>query len=176
MMNKSDCFILGYISRYVGLKGELAFSLDTDSPERYANINTVFIDINGALVPFFISKITVKGTNAVASLEGIDTIQKAEELVKQTLYLPLTFLPPLTGKKFYFHEMPGYKVMDKTHGDIGIIDEVLDLPQHAVFQIKQGEIEILIPANEQFIVSINREAKELLIDAPEGLIDIYLQK
>lgn len=176
MTTQNDCFVLGYISRIVGLKGELAFSLDTDTPERYANINSVFIDINGALVPFFISKITIKGTNAFASLEGIDTIQKAEELVKHTLYLPLNLLPPLKGKKFYFHEMPGFKVIDKTHGDIGVIEEVLDLPQHAVFQIKHGEIEILIPANEQFIIDINREAKELTINAPEGLIDIYLEK
>lgn len=175
-MDKKECFILGYISKSIGNKGELVLVLETDSPKKYANLNSIFVDINETLVPFFISKITIKGSSAVLCIEGIDSIEKAEELIKKTVYLPLTMLAPLSGKKFYFHEMPGFRVIDKNYGDIGIIDQVLDLPQHAVFQIIHGEHEILIPANEQFIVSINRDTKELTLDAPQGLIDIYLQK
>ena len=173
-MNKKECFVLGYISKKTGNKGELAFELDTDVPQQYADINTVFIDINDSLVPFFISTITIKGNRAVVLLEGVDSIQKADELIKRSIYLPLSFLPPLKGKRFYFHEMPGFKVKDKTYGYIGVIEQVLDLPQQAVFQIQHGTIEILVPANEQFIISINRELKEIVIDAPEGLIDLYI--
>jgi 16S rRNA processing protein RimM len=173
-MTKNDCFNLGYIPKRVGNFGDLAFVLDVDDPKRYQKLESVFIDLNNTLVPFFIKKIQVKGMNAVVSIEGIDTIEKAEELIKKSLYLPLSFLPALTGKKFYFHEMPGYTVIDKKYGPIGIVEEVLDYPQQAIFQIKFGEHEILIPAKEEFIVSINRNTKQLELDAPEGLIDLYI--
>jgi 16S rRNA processing protein RimM len=173
-MTKNECFNLGYISKRNGNHGDLTFVLDVDDPKRYEKLETVFVEINNTLVPFFIKKIQVRGGNAVVTIDGIDTIEKAEELTRSGLFLPLSFLPPLSGKKFYFHEMPGYAVIDKKHGAIGIVDEVLDYPQQAIFQIKFGEHEILIPAKEEFIVKIDRVKKQLELDAPEGLIDIYI--
>ena len=173
-MTKNECFNLGYIAKRVGNFGDLAFVLDVDDPTRYQKLESVFVELNNTLVPFFIKKIHLRGTTAVVSIEGIDTIEKAEEITKSSLYLPLNFLPPLTGKKFYFHEMPGYTVIDKKYGEIGIVEEILDYPQQTIFQIKFGEHEILIPAKEEFIVSINRSTKQLELDAPEGLIDIYI--
>lgn len=173
-MTKNECFNLGYISRRVGNFGDLAFVLDVDDPKRYQKLESVFVELNNTLVPFFIKKIQLRGNTTVVSIEGIDTIEKAEGLIKSSIYLPLSFLPPLTGKKFYFHEMPGYTVIDKKYGAIGVVEEVLDYPQQAIFQIKFGEHEILIPAKDEFIVSINRLNKQLELDAPEGLIDLYI--
>lgn len=175
-MNKSDCFNLGYISRRVGNHGELAFVLDVDDPARYRKLEAVFIELNNSLVPFFITKIQVKGNTATVSLEGIDTIIRAEELVKSSLFLPLAALPPLKGKKFYLHEIVDYTATDKTFGEIGKITGVLDFPQQVILQIKHGENEILIPAKEEFIISIDRKNKRIELDAPSGLIDIYISK
>ncbi|HRG39170.1 MAG TPA: 16S rRNA processing protein RimM, partial [Bacteroidia bacterium] len=75
--------------------------------------------------------------------------------------------------KFYFHEMPGYTVHDKNHGDIGTVQEVMDFPQQAIFKIKKDAFEILVPARDEFIIRIDRDKKHLEIEAPEGLIDIY---
>ena len=172
-MTTAECFNLGYISKRSGNHGELTFVLDVDDPTRYTKLQSVFIDINKSLVPFFIKRIQVRGNNATVQLEGIDSIDKAEELLKHSLYLPLTFLPKLSGKKFYFHELPGYTVHDKNHGDIGIVEEVMDFPQQAIFKIKNGAFEILVPARNEFIVRIDRDKKHLEIEAPEGLIDIY---
>lgn len=173
-MTKSECFNLGYIAKRVGNHGELAFALDVDSPGNYQKLESVFVELNNTLVPFFIKKLQLRGKIAVVSIEGIDTIEKAEEILKASLYLPLSFLPDLKDKKFYFHEMPGYTVTDKTYGKIGVIEKILDFPQQVIFQIKFGEHEILIPAKEEFIIRINRITKEVELDAPEGLIDIYM--
>jgi 16S rRNA processing protein RimM len=173
-MTKEECFYIGYVAKRIGNHGEVSFFLDVDNPTRYSDLQSVFLELNETLIPFFIKKIQVKGNNAAVSIEGVDAIEKTDELIKAGLYLPLRFLPPLNGKHFYFHEMPGYTVIDKIHGEIGVIDQILDLPHQAVFQIKHGEKEILIPAQEQFIVSINRDKKILEVDAPEGLIDLYL--
>lgn len=175
-MDKKDCFNLGYIARRVGNSGELGFVLDVDDGNRYKKLESVFIELNNSLVPFFIKKIQIKGNNATVSLEGIDTIAKAEELLKKSLYLPLSALPPLKGKKFYLHELAGFTASDKTFGEIGLITEVLDFPHQTILQIRHGENDILIPAKEEFIVSINRETKRIDLNAPEGLIDIYISK
>lgn len=173
-MNKKDFFILGYISKTVGIKGEVMFNLDVDDPKRYQKLESVFVEINNNLVPFFITRIQSRGNTAVVSFEGIDTPQKAQEFTGCSLYLPLSFLPPLKGKKFYFHEVPGYTVIDRQHGNIGVIESILDFPQQAIFQIKNGEKEILVPAKSEFIQSIDRSTRTIHIQAPEGLIDIYL--
>ncbi len=175
-MTKDDCFNLGYISRRVGNKGDVAFVLDSDTPARYKNLESVFLEINKSLVPFFIKKITLSGTFATVTLDGIDSVERADELVKSSLYLPLSFLPPLKGKKFYYHEIPGYKASDKTYGDLGIIKSILDFPNQAVFQIMKGDDEILIPVKDEFIISIDRMNNVVSLDAPDGLIDIYLNK
>ncbi len=173
-MTKNECFNFGYISKRIGNKGELAFVLDVDEPLRYKKLKSVFIELNAALVPFFITKIQLRNTIAVVSLEGIDSIEKAEELVKAELYLPLSMLPALKGKKFYFHEVPGFTVIDKNYGNIGIIEKVLDFPQQSILQIKKDTHEILIPAREEFIIRIDRDARQIEVQAPDGLIDIYL--
>jgi 16S rRNA processing protein RimM len=155
-MTKSDCFNLGYISRRVGNVGELAFVLDVDTPERYKTLKSVFVEINGSLVPFFIKKIALRANTATVTIEGIDTIAKAEELIKSSLYLPLN------------------TVIDQTYGNIGVVEKILDFPQQAILQIKKDEHEILIPVKDEFIISIDRNAKQLTVHAPQGLIDIYM--
>jgi len=173
-MTKDQCFNLGYIARRVGNKGELLFVLDVDDPSRYKKLESVFVELNNSLVPFFIKRIELRNNNATVAIDGIDTIERAEELVKSGLFLPLTVLPKLSGKKFYIHEMPGFTVFDKVYGEIGIVERVLEFPQQAIFQIKKGNREILIPAKDEFIISINRSDKRLEIHAPDGLIDIYI--
>jgi len=173
-MNKNDLFILGYISKTVGIKGEVVFNLDVDDPKRYKNLESVFIEINNGLVPFFIKSIQLRGNTAVVSIEGFDNPQKAAELVGTTLYLPLNLLPTLKGNKFYFHEVSGYTVIDKQFGNIGTVETVLDFPQQAILQIKKGEKEILIPVKDEFILSIDRANKTIHTQAPDGLIELYL--
>jgi 16S rRNA processing protein RimM len=173
-MNKNECFNLGYISKTVGNKGELLMIFDVDDVKRYKKLESVFVEINKELVPFFITAIELRGNGAKVSFDGVNTTERAEQITGTSLYLPLSFLPPLKGKKFYYHEVLGFKVNDKNHGDIGIIENILDYPTQALFQIKKENKEILIPVKEEFIISIDRSAKAIAVNAPEGLIDIYL--
>lgn len=175
-MNKNDCFCLGYISKISGNFGDITFVLDVDDPDQYKTMKNVFIEINNSLVPFFIKKIQIKEKNATVSIEGIDTVKKAFELIKSQLFLPLTFLPALKGKKFYLHEIIGFTVKDKNYGEVGIIKNVLNYPQQIIFQIFKNEKEILIPAIDEFILLVNRDKKIIEVSVPEGLIDLYLSE
>jgi 16S rRNA processing protein RimM len=90
------------------------------------------------------------------------------------LFLPLSFLPPLEGTKFYYHEIIGFQVKDTRFGDVGVIVGVNDKTAQHLFVIENLGKEILIPVNDLFIKQVDRENKILGLDVPEGLIELYL--
>ena len=83
-------------------------------------------------------------------------------------------LPKLEGNKFYFHEVIGFDAEDTRLGVIGKIVSINDSSAQPLFEIKQGDIEILIPMIDDFIVKIDRENKKVVMDNPVGLVDLYL--
>ena len=173
-MKKEECFHLGYISKTIGNDGELLFMLDVDDASRYRKLDAVFIELNGQLVPFFIQSLQMRKDSAVAKLEGIDNTDRAEELVKAQLWLPLAALPKLKGNRFYFHEVIGFTVMDEVHGDIGTIESVLDFPQQKILQVKKGDKEILVPLLDHILKKVDREKRVIEVITPEGLVELYL--
>jgi 16S rRNA processing protein RimM len=175
-MQVNDCFQLGHIVKSHGFKGELISELDVDSPSFYAKLKEIYIEVNNKLVRFDIEKVKIlEKQQALIKLSGIDDEETATALSGANLFLPLSYLPPLSDTQFYFHEIIGYEVIDKEKGLIGLISRVLDMPQQAILEIKNSEEkEILIPITNETITRIDREKKQLFINAPEGLIDIYL--
>lgn len=171
-----DHFYLGIIHKTVGLNGELSIKFDVDDLSRYKTLQHFFVAVNGQLVPYFIKKIQVRSNDqAVIHVEGIDNITAAEKIVGSSVYLPLNALPKLEGNKFYFHEVIGFTVIDKEHGEIGTIEKVLDFPQQDILLVKKGyATEILIPVRDEIIKKVNRALKNIEIEAPKGLIDIYI--
>jgi 16S rRNA processing protein RimM len=174
-MDKKDFYYLGKITKTSGYSGNLMFFFDVDDIEKYKNLDAVFIDLHGELVPFVIRQIQFKdGKTAFVKLEDISKIDEATALIGCELYLPLSFLPKLTGKEFYFHEVIGFDVQDKTHGTLGKIEKVIDQGAQPLLVVKYKNKEILIPAIDEIIISIDRKNKFLTIKVPEGLIDIYI--
>ena len=176
-MKKDDCFYLGKIVKKYSFKGELLIKLDTDEPELYDNLDALFIDLRNNLVPFFIESSQLHKSDLLrVKFEDIDTESDADALIKSEIYLPLEFLPQLEDDKFYFHEIIGFQVIDKTHGNIGVVKSVNDSTAQALFEIDKDGIEILIPMNDEFIVRLDKQNNEILVDTPEGLIDLYLNE
>ena len=103
------------------------------------------------------------------------TPQEAQALAGHDLYLPLDLLPELTGNQFYFHEVTGFKVIDVEKGEIGIIQSIIEYPAQPLFSIMNGDKEILIPVIDPIIKKVDREQRTITIEAPNGLIDLYLE-
>lgn len=172
-MNISDCYYLGRVTKPWGTKGQMALYLDVDNPADYAELDSAFVEIKGQLVPHFFTIDQLGGNRAVVTFEELDADQAAA-LAGHDLYLPLDLLPKLDGNRFYFHEVVGFRVVDEHHGDIGTLQQVLDYPAQPLFQIIKNGVEILVPVVDPVIKKVDREAKTLFIDAPNGLIDLYL--
>jgi 16S rRNA processing protein RimM len=174
-MNIDQCFNLGYVVKAIGLKGDCSIHLDVDDANRYKKMESVFIEINKQLVPFFIESIVIKQNNfAQVRFKGITTQLQAEQLSGNTLFLPLNLLPPLGDTDFYFHELEGYTIYDLTKGNIGVINEVTDYGSSMVASTLLNEKEILVPLQKLFVKRIDRTEKILYTELPEGLVDMYL--
>jgi 16S rRNA processing protein RimM len=174
-MRKEDCFYLGKIVRKHSFKGEVVAKLDTDEPELYENLESVFIAIGNNLVPFFIEQsILQKGNQLRIQFEDIESEADADEILGNGLYLPLEFLPKLTGNKFYFHEIIGFDIEDTHQGYIGVISGVNDSSAQPLFEIDANGTNVLIPMIDDFIKKVDREHKKIIVETPEGLIDLYL--
>ena len=174
-MDKSACFYLGKIVSKYSFKGEVLVKLDTDEPEIYENMESVFVSLGNNLVPFFIDKCRLHKSNLLRiDFEEVKTENDADRIMGSELFLPLSFLPKLTGDKFYFHEVIGFTVMDSVHGNIGIIKSINDSTSQALFEIEKGDKELLIPVNDEIITKVDRESKTIFVTTPEGLVDLYL--
>jgi len=149
--------------------------LDVTNPEDYNSLDAVFIDINDHLTPFFVESLKVK-TKGFASVkfEGVNDEVAAKDILRKDIYLPSKVLPELKGVNFYDHEIVGFTVVDDKHGDIGIVDQVIDLKANPLLQVLKGEKEILIPLLKGLVTKVDRKKKKLHISAPEGLVDLYL--
>jgi 16S rRNA processing protein RimM len=170
-----EYYFLGKILKPHGFDGKVNTYLDTDEPWLYENLEMVFININGSPVPFFVESIILKNNKATIKFADVATIEQSTFLIQKEMYLPLASLPPLSGNKFYFHEVIGFTVKDLKFGEIGIVKQILEYPNQAVLQVMHKEKEVLIPASHDVIKLVDRTKKEIEVDAPDGLIEIYLQ-
>ncbi len=173
-MRKEDCYFLGKITRRHGLQGNVFLKLDTDQPEMYTKLESIFVDINGLLVPFFIAKQSwSKGETLIVSFKN-STEALVDQVVGKDVYLPLSGLPKLTGLKFYYHEVVGFEIREEDGKSCGIIESINDQTGQHYFVLDLAGKQIVIPIIRDWILELNREEKFLKMSLPEGLMDVFL--
>ena len=175
-MKIDACFQLGHITGTYGLSGELHVFMDTDRPEYYQNLESVFVLQKGGetLIPFFISTFRLKGDKATIGFEDIISKDQAKMLVGSSLYLPLDQLPKLEGQEFYYHELLQWSVHDQNLGELGTITSInLQSPQPLIVMDYKG-YEVLIPFTDEIVTGIDRARQAISVQLPEGLLDVYL--
>ncbi len=176
-MNQDNCYLLGYIVRTHGTGGNVVFFLDVDDPTDYEDLETVFVELKGELVPYFIEDINLqKQANAIVVLEDVDTIEKAEGLVGASLYLPINALQELNDDKFYYHEIKGYQVIDANLGELGIVQEVYSLNGQDLISMNYKGVEVLIPTAPDIVLKAEKAVKKLHVNLPDGLLEVYLEE
>ena len=170
-MQLKDCYYLGTVTKAHGYKGELNVHLDTDEPYAYKNLESIFIEKNGLLVPFFLKKAQIHKDNHLRIL--IEDFDDPETLIGRKVYLPLSTLPALEGNKFYYHEVKGWKVFTIDGTEVGEISDVRDTTSHDLFEITAGERQILIPVIDEWIKKVDKNEKTITVEIPDGLLDVF---
>jgi len=173
-MKKEACFYLGTIVGKYSFKGELLVKTDTDNIESNTELLSVFIDIDNKLVPYFVKKCLVHKSSLLRfKFEDVNNEEIADTLIKKKIFLSLDLLPKLKGNKFYYHEVIGFKIIDKLKGVLGIVENINDQTSQPLFEVTDGKKNILVPLHDDLLIEIDRKNKSILVNLPEGLIDLF---
>ncbi len=177
-MQKTNCFELGYIVKSHGLDGKVQAFFDVEDPSLYSKITAVFLEQKGALVPYFIESIgsSSDGEKIFMKFEDIGHKDQADELKGSKLFLSLEFLPKLEKDSFYFHDVIGFAVEDLKKGAIGTVKEFVEAGPQLIMVVSFEDKEILIPFHDDFFVQVIHDKKEIKMDLPNGLVDLYIKE
>ena len=176
-MTKDDCYQLGYVVKVHGTKGAVVIFLDVDTPLEYYEMESVFIERDNQLVPFFIEKFeqTNQPDKLITHFEEINTIENANSLKGSKLFLPLSQLPVLNEDQFYYHEVINFDIIDRKLGKIGIIDKIVEMPSNDMILFFINDREIMIPLQEPLYEKIDKKNGNVYVNLPEGYLDIFVE-
>lgn len=176
MLNVKDFTEVGYISKSHGYRGNLIVKVNEAFPENIATIDFIFIEIDGGLVPFRISEVQLKNNdNAFFHLVDIDTDELSNTLIGCNVFFDTNDIPVTEDygeSDSYRIVIKGYLLVDNRIGNIGYITDVLSYKSSDVIQIIIDKKEILIPYNEELIISIDDDKEIIVMDLPEGILQI----
>lgn len=172
-MQLAAYFYVGKITRKYSYNGELIINVDSDYPEIIIKTESVYITIGDNLVPFFMErKSWQKNLQLRVKFEDVDSESDADQLLNKKVYLPNDLLPKREGLDFYQNEIIDFKVEDTQYGYVGIVVGVNDKTPQTLLEVKDERGLVFIPVNEVFIKQIDRNNQLIVVETPEGLLDL----
>jgi len=163
---------LGRVLKIQGYDGTLTVKLEKDFIENIPAMESVFLEIDGKPVPFFIASSAYEGGEILKlRLEGYGSYEKANGFAGCTVYLTSggEKREPSTANG----NIAGFRVMLNSKTIIGDIEEIIRNPGHDLMKIISPEKkEILIPFHEDFILWFDEKNRTITVQLPEGLLDI----
>ncbi|MCB0528250.1 MAG: 16S rRNA processing protein RimM [Saprospiraceae bacterium] len=170
--------VIGHTKKTHGLRGELKLVVESRYLEDFLKNERIFLDVRGSKIPYFVANVRGKG-EMILQLEEVDSLEVAQGLQSREVLLRRQDLLagherelPIDTETLVYERITGYQVVDKTAGEIGVIEEVLDMPQQEMATLKYKGREVFIPLNERLILSIDDTARKVYCDLPDGLLDV----
>lgn len=174
-MKSNDCFEIGYIAKTKGLKGEVQVSFSYHEPEKL-KLEAVFIEYDGKMIPHFVEAYKIpQPLMGYFLFEDIDHIDKAKKIVHKKIYLANRLKPKKNKDEFSFKDLESFTVTDVNKGLLGQITEVKAFPKQYIATLMYQKKEILFPLSDDLINEIDIDKQTIIINLPDGLIDIYME-
>ena len=173
MIKKEEVYKIGLFNKPHGIHGELQFTFTDDIFDR-VDCDYLICLLDGIFVPFFIEEYRFRSdSTALVKLEGIDTAERARMFTNVEVYFPVKHAEEAEDGELSWNFFVGFRMEDVRHCELGEVVEVDTTTVNTLFVVEQedGE-ELLIPAQEEFIVEINQEKKLITVELPEGLLNL----
>lgn len=173
MIKKEEVYKIGLFNKPHGIHGELQFTFTDDIFDR-VDCDYLICLLDGIFVPFFIEEYRFRSdSTALVKLEGINTAERARMFTNVEVYFPVKHAEEAEDGELSWNFFVGFRMEDVRHGELGEVVEVDTTTVNTLFVVEQedGE-ELLIPAQEEFIVEINQEKKLITVELPEGLLNL----
>ncbi len=161
---------VGKINNTHGIKGELKMLMWCDGVDYLKQLDTLYFDENGKK-PVRLLSVRQQKNQAVLKLEGVDSIEKAEQLKGKVLYCNRDDAV-IDGDANYIADLIGCYVVDiDTEEEYGKIVDVVNYGSCDIYDTEQNGKHTLIPATADIVKEINTEYKVVKIKAMKGLFD-----
>ena len=173
MIKKEEVYKIGLFNKPHGIHGELQFTFTDDIFDR-VDCDYLICLLDGIFVPFFIEEYRFRSdSTALVKLEGIDTAERARMFTNVEVYFPVKHAEEAEDGELSWNFFVGFRMEDVRHGELGEVVVVDTVTVNTLFVVEQedGE-ELLVPAQEEFIVEINQEKKLITVELPEGLLNL----
>ena len=171
MAYKND-ILLGRIIKVSGYEGAVTVKLEKIFTENIPQMESVFLEIEGRPVPFFISNLEYSGADILKLwFDGYNSIDKISEFTGCRIFL--TSAPDGDSQKEDDQNLIGYAIFAPENNLLGSISEIIsNNGQWLLNVVSLNKKNILIPFHEHFIISIDKKKKIVVMDIPEGLLEI----
>ena len=169
-MNFQDCVHLGTITKTHGVDGKLV--LVTQAKLETKDLREpIFIEIDGLLVPFFLLSLEEKRKEQyIIELELVENLEKAAQLIGHKVYIEQQ--DAVFDSGFDLSGLEGLNIIDQNLGDIGPCKRIDEISGNYYIIVHNQADEVMIPFTEDFIVEIFQEENYILLDIPDGLIEL----
>jgi 16S rRNA processing protein RimM len=170
----TEYFKIGKIVASFGLKGEVILKHNLGKKTSLKGLQTIFIEERKqGFLPWFIETTKIKNEEELyLKLEGIDVREQAISLTQKEIWIPENDFKKFSAKSSPINLL-GYEVVENEN-ILGTILEVIEQAHQLLCRIEVAEKEVLIPLHEGTIKKIDRQNNRVIVELPEGLLEIYL--
>jgi len=162
---------VGRIARPHGLRGHVLVNLDTDFPEdRYQPGAELWVA--GRAEPLRLTDVRFHQGRPLVRFEGIETIEDAETLGRGELRADPSGFAPLPDGTFRHSDLAGCEVVTRGGEVVGRVTRVEGQRTSSCLVVHRDGREVMIPLADRICVDIDPAAGRIVVDPPEGLIDL----
>lgn len=170
----TEYFKIGKLVSTFGLKGEMILKHSLGKKTSLKGLTAIFIEEKKeSFIPWFVQSTKIKNEEEIyIKVEGVDVREQAIKLTQKEVWLPEPDFKKFSAKTSPINLL-GYEIIDEEKS-LGKILEVIEQPHQLLCRIEIEGKEVLIPLHEDTIKKIDRKNRQVIVELPPGLLEIYL--
>lgn len=160
----SEYLLIGEVLRPQGVKGQVKVRPDTDDPERFLDLNQVFLKQSDGYTAAPVADVSVRDDGVYLRLQNAQTRDEAEKQRGWMLYIDREHARPLAENETFICDLIGCKAVDTQGREIGVVQDVLQPGGNDVYVIKTPKGEMLLPALKHVVPVIDVKNGIMTVD------------
>ncbi len=172
-MTKENYSLFGRLTKTHGYQGKIVLKANLSGKVEIENMESVFLKIDGILVPFFVEEISESNSPFyILKFENVDSDGFASKLAGKDVYIPDIYFLQETTPQLKLKDFVGYLLKNQHNHSVGNIVDVLEIPGNSLFVVDFKGREILIPVQFELIIDIIKGKKIIKMRIPEGITEV----
>lgn len=165
-------YLIGYVLKPQGLKGEVKVNSVSPYPERFNRLQSVYLQLEDNKRPFSIENVRISGRFVYIKFSGINSRNDAEFLRHAEVLIEEKDLIKPAENEYFVHDLIGCKIILENNDVFGVLSDVVQMSSNDVYVVKKSDgTEVLIPATRDVVKQVDVRQKKIIIHVLEGLLD-----